>query len=139
MKWRSEAGAEAGAVPVEFAAAIAMLLLPVFVFVVTIAPVVERRTVAGRAAAEAARAFVVADDVAGGEAAARSIVDQINAGHPFTLTLSSLTGYLDRGSVVSATVEVAMPVIIFPGVIEFDVADYTATHEEEVDLFRSLP
>jgi len=135
VRWRTEAGA----VPVEFAAAIGMLLLPVFVFVVTIAPVVERRTVAGRAAAEAARAFVVADDVAGGEAAARSLIDQINAGHPFTLTLSSLTGDLDRGSVITATVEVTMPVIIFPGVIEFDVADYTAMHEEEVDLFRSLP
>jgi hypothetical protein len=40
---------------------------------------------------------------------------------------------------VTATVEVTMPVIIFPGVIEVDVADFTATHQEEVDLFRSLP
>jgi len=130
---------DSGAVPVEFAAAIGMLLLPVFVFVVTIAPVVERRTVAGRAAAEAARAFVVADDIASGRAAAKSLVDQINAGHPFTLTLTGLSGDLDRGTVVTATVEVAMPVIIFPGVIEVDVADFTATHREEVDLFRSLP
>jgi Flp pilus assembly protein TadG len=135
VKWRTDTGA----VPVEFAAAIGMLLLPVFVFVVTIAPVVERRNVAGRAAAEAARAFVVADDVASGQAAAQSLVDQINAGHPFTLTLTGLSGDLDRGSVVTATVEVTMPVIIFPGVIEVDVADYTARHQEEVDLFRSLP
>ena len=76
---------------------------------------------------------------AGGEAAARSLVDQMNAGHPFTLTLTSLSGDLDRGSVVTATVEVTMPLIIFPGVIEVDVADYTASHQEEVDLFRSLP
>ncbi|NNC92080.1 MAG: hypothetical protein HKN80_06275 [Acidimicrobiia bacterium] len=135
MRWREESGA----VPVEFAAAIALLLIPTFVFVVTIAPVVERKTVAGRAAAEAARAFVVADDVASGQAAAQSIVDQINADHPFTLTLKSLTGDLDRGSVVTATIEVTMPVIIFPAVIEVEVADYTATHQEAVDLFRSLP
>ena len=36
---------QTGAVPVEFAAAVGLLLLPVFVFVMTIAPVVERRTV----------------------------------------------------------------------------------------------
>lgn len=125
--------------PVELAAAIGFLLIPTFIFVVTIAPVVERRMVAGRAAAEAARAFVVADDVAGGQAAARSIVDQIDADHPFTLTLSSLTGDLDGGSVVTATVDVAMPVIIFPAVIEVDIGNYTATHQEVVDLFRSVP
>ncbi len=135
MRFRSDAGA----VPVEFAAAVGMLLIPIFIFVVTIAPVVERRNVAGRAAAEAARAFVVADDPAGGQAAAQSIVDQINAGHPFTLTLTNLAGDLERGSMVTASVEVNMPVIIFPGVVEVDVADYTATHREEVDLFRSLP
>lgn len=135
MRWRSDTAA----VPVEFAAAIGMLLLPVFVFVVTIAPVVERRNVAGRAAAEAVRAFVVADDAAAGRAAAQSLVDQINAGHPFTLTLTGLTGELERGSVATATVAVSMPVIIFPGVIQVDVADYTASHQEEVDLFRSLP
>lgn len=135
MKWRPDSGA----IPVEFAAAIAVLLIPTFIFAVTIAPVVERKTVAGRAAAEAARAFVVADDIAGGQAAAQSIVDQINADHPFTVTLTGLSGDLDRGSVVTATIEVSMPVIIFPTVIEVDVADYTATHHEEVDLFRSLP
>ncbi len=135
MRQRSDAGA----VPVEFAAAVGMLLIPIFIFVVTIAPVVERRNVAGRAAAEAARAFVVADDTASGQTAAESIVDHINAGHPFTITLTGLAGDLERGSVVTATVEVSMPVIIFPGAIEVDVADYTARHNEVVDLFRSLP
>jgi hypothetical protein len=131
-------GRESGAVPIEFVAAIGVLVLPVFIFVMTIAPVVERRNVAGRAAAEAARAFVVATDVASGEAAARSIVEDINASHPFTLTLS-LVGDLSRGTVVTAIVEVEMPLVIFPGLIEVEVADYTATHQEEVDLFRSLP
>jgi hypothetical protein len=126
-------------VPVEFAAAIGFLLIPTFIFVVTIAPVVERRMVAGRAAAEAARAFVLADDVARGQAAARSIVDQIDADYPFTLTLSRLTGDLGRGSVVTATVEVSMPVIIFPAVIEVTIGDYSATHQEVVDRFRSVP
>jgi len=128
---------DSGAVPVEFAAAIGLLVFPVFVFVMTIAPVVERRNVAGRAAAEAARAFVVAPDVAAGSAAAQSIIDQVNASHPFNLTLS-LAGDLDRGATVTATVEVAMPLVIFPGVQISSVADYTATHVEEVDLLRSF-
>jgi len=130
-------GTEAGAVPVEFAAAVGLLLLPVFVFVMTIAPVVERRTVAGRAAAEAARAFVIADDVASGLAAAQSIVDHINASQPFELSLD-VDGDLERGSVVTAVVKVDMPLVIFPGAAEVQIAAYTATHREEVDLFRSV-
>lgn len=129
---------DVGAVPVEFAAAIGLLVFPVFVFVMTIAPVVERRSVAGRAAAEAARAFVVAPDAASGIASAQSIIDQVNAKHPFHLSLS-LAGDLDRGARVTATVRVEMPVVIFPGVIELDIAAYTATHIEEVDLLRSIP
>ncbi|MBT8216833.1 MAG: hypothetical protein HKN74_12805 [Acidimicrobiia bacterium] len=126
-----------GAVPVEFAAAVGLLLFPIFVFVMTIAPVVERRTVAGRAAAEAARAFAVADDESSGRSAAQSIVDQIDANHPFSLSLS-LAGTLDRGAVVTASVVVGMPIVLFPGIDGITVADYTATHQEEVDLFRSL-
>lgn len=129
-------GVEAGAVPVELAAAIGLLLFPVFVFVLTIAPVVERRIVAGRAAAEAARAFVVADDASAGREAAHSLVEQIDANHPFTLTLS-LNGTLDRGSVVTARVDVAMPLLVFPGVETVTLGTYSATHREEVDLFRS--
>jgi Flp pilus assembly protein TadG len=130
-------GTETGAVPVEFAAAVGLLLVPVFVFVMTIAPVVERRNVAGRAAAEAARAFVVADDAASGLAAAQSIVDRVNSSHPFTLSLA-VSGDLERGSVVTATIDVDMPLVIFPGAAEIQVAAYTATHREEVDHFRSV-
>lgn len=128
---------DTGAVPVEFAAAIGFLVFPVFVFVMTIAPVVERRNVAGRAAAEAVRAFVVAEDAASGRVAAQSLVDQISANHPFDLTLT-LSGDLERGSIVTAQVEVAMPLVVFPGVDSINVGDYSATHREEVDLFRSL-
>ena len=128
---------EKGAIPVEFAAAVGLLLFPVVVFVMTIAPVVERRNVAGRAAAEAARAYAIADDTTSGAKAAQSIVDQIDANHPFDLNLN-LTGELDRGAVITAEVQVSLPLVIFPGVASFDVADYTATHREEVALFRSL-
>lgn len=129
---------ERGAIPVELAASVGLLLFPIFVFVMTIAPVVERRTVADRTAAEAVRAFVVADDAATGLADAQSVVDQANANHPYTLSLS-LEGDLERGAVVTATVGVEMPVIIFPGVVEVRVGTYTASHREAVDQFRSLP
>ena len=135
---RRPVAGEAGAVPVEFAAAVGLLVFPVFVFVMTIAPVVERRNIAGRAAAEAARAFAVADDPAGGLAAARSIVEQIDANHPYALSLE-VTGDIERGAVVTAEVRVGMPVVLFPGLAEIEVADYTAVHREEVELLRSLP
>lgn len=130
--------ADTGAVPVEFAAAVGLLLFPVVVFVMSIAPVVERRNVAGRAAAEAARAFATATNAESGVVAAQSIVDQINATHPFELSLS-IDANLDRGSSVTAEVKVAMPIVLFPGVDRIDVGTYAATHREEVDLFRSLP
>ena len=79
----------------------------------------------------------MADDAASGRAAAQSIVDRINSSHPFALSLA-VTGDLERGSVVTATVDVDMPLVIFPGAAEIRIAAYTATHREEIDLFRSV-
>lgn len=129
---------ERGVVQIEFVAAVGLLLFPVFVFVMTIAPVVERRTVAGRAAAEAARAYVLADSAAEATAAAQAIIDLIDAGHPYELTLRT-EGAFDRGETITVSVDVSMPVVIFPGIAELGVIPYTATHQERIEDYRSLP
>lgn len=129
---------ERGLVQVEFVAAIGLLLLPVFVFVMTIAPVIERRNVAGRAAAEAARAYVLADDEREAAGRAHSMVAAIDSQHSYGLELRT-AGVFDRGEMVVVSVDVEMPIVIFPGVAELDLVSYTATHRERIDDFRSLP
>lgn len=129
---------ERGAVQVEFVAAVGLLLFPMFVFVMTIAPVVERRGVAGKAAAEAARAYVLAEDVSDATTAAGATVEAIDANHPYELALTTVGGF-DRGETITVSVHVSMPVVIFPGVVELEVIRYTATHQEQIADFRSLP
>ena len=129
---------DSGAIQIEFLFAVGVLLFPIAVFVLTIAPVVERRNVAGRAAAEAARAYAVAPSESEALAAAAAIVDQIDANYSFDLTFS-LLGDFDRGGLVTAAVEVTLPAIVFPGVGDTPGVKYTAIHQENIDLYRSLP
>lgn len=129
---------DSGLIQIEFLVAIGVLLFPVAIFALTIAPVVERRNVAGRAAAEAARAYAVASTEADGLAAAAAIVEQIDGNYSFDLALS-VVGDLDRGGFVTATVAVILPAIVFPGVGEAPGVTYTASHQEDIDLYRSLP
>lgn len=127
-----------GAVQIEFLFAVGVLLFPIAIFVLTIAPVVERRNVAGRAAAEAARAYAVAPTETAAREAAAAIVDQIDGNYSFDLSLSLLADF-DRGGLVIATVEVTLPAIVFPGVGGAPGINYRATHQENIDLYRSLP
>lgn len=133
----------------EFAMAVATLLLPVALVVVAFGPWSERRVLAEGAAAEAARAVVLTlDQAAGAEVAARTV-----EGHGLDLSLGRL-GWcgadpaglsqpagscpLTRGSVVEATVEVWVPLIRTPW---GDIGGLwvRARHAEPVDLYRSLP
>ncbi len=127
-----------GAIQIEFLFAVGILLFPIAVFALTIAPVVERRNVAGRAAAEAARAYAVAPSESEAVAAALAIVDQIDSNYSFDLSLS-LAGDFDRGGLVTATVQVTLPAIVFPGVGDAPGVSYSASHRENIDLYRSLP
>ncbi len=129
---------DSGAIQIEFLFAVGILLFPIAVFVLTIAPVVERRNVAGRAAAEAARAYAVAPSESEAVSAARAIVDQIDSNYSFDLDLS-LAGDFDRGGLVTATVQVTLPAIVFPGIGEAPGFSYSASHRENLDLYRSLP
>ena len=129
---------DSGAIQIEFLFAVGILLFPIAVFVLTIAPVVERRNVAGRAAAEAARAYAVAPSESEALAAASAVVDQIDANYSFDLNLS-LVGDFDRGGLVTATVQVMLPAIVFPGVGDAPGVNYSASHQENIDLYRSLP
>lgn len=138
-----------GHAAVELALAVAVLMLPVALVVTSFGPWSERRVLAEAAAAEAARAVVLALDHRVGLDVIASMTeghgmapDQVRAswcGQQVS-SLAELAGgcSLTRGSVVTATVQVWVPLIPTPW---GDVGGLWATgvHAEPVDLYRSIP
>jgi hypothetical protein len=138
-----------GHAAVELALAVAVLMLPVALAVTAFGPWSERRVLADAAAAEAARAVVLAlDHRAGSEVIASMVqghglgLDQVRASwcDEEMGPLADLSGGcpLTRGSVVTATVQVWVPMVHTPW---GDVGGLWATgvHVEPIDLYRSIP
>lgn len=128
-----------GSAPLELALGIGLLVIPALVAVLSFAPWLEARAFVRAAAAEGARAAVLA----GGE--------PTSAGVAFVTDLASNRGYdvsvemcggggciLERGSYVTARVTVDVPLLATPW---GDVGGVTVEgfHAEPVDLYRSLP
>lgn len=130
-----------GAAPLELALGLGLILIPVAVVALSVAPVFEHYNFARRAAAEAARTLVLSTE--NPEAEAEAVVDQLSAGHgveldAVTVSFCGGTGCsLDRGTV--ASVEVAVQVQQVSAFLP--VGDFTvrATHTEQVDPYRSRP
>ena len=132
---------ERGASPIELALGLLLLVVPVSILALSIAPVFEHRNFASRAAAEAARVMVLADEDA--EAAALNAIDAQAAGmgiDPGVVTVRFCGGAgctLARGSLVTVEVSVAIPELSsFLPIGELTVR---AIHAEQVDLYRSRP
>lgn len=132
---------ERGATPVELALGVMLLVVPVAVVVLSIAPVFEHRNFARRAAAEAARTMVLsagdpsAEALAVIEAQARSM--GIDPGDVTVLLCGGAECAVDRGSVV--TVEVTVLVEELSSFLPIGTITVQAVHSEQVDLFRSRP
>jgi len=138
-----------GHAAVEFAMAVAVLMLPVALVVTAFGPWSERRVFAEAVAAEAARAAVLAlDEGPGSEvvsgAASGFGLDQslVRLGWcgmaPAALPAGAGSCSMVRGSFVSAAVEVWTPLVLTPwGPV--GGLWVSAEHVEPVDLYRSLP
>jgi hypothetical protein len=140
---------ERGHAAVELGLAVGLLLLPVAIAVLAFGPWSERRVFAEAAAAEAARAAVIQLDLSAGSA----VVDEMASNHDLGPELVRL-GWcgavpsaspdgqaacsFDRGSMISASVEVWVPLIATPWG-EIGGIWVGAVHSEPVDLYRSLP
>ena len=140
---------ERGHAAVEFAMAVAVLMLPVAIMVMAFGPWSEKRVFAESAAAEAARAAVVQLDHDAGTDVVVQIVDSYGidrdlvrlgwcGADPAVVSEPAGSCPLVRGSSVSATVEAWTPLINTPwgGVGGLWV---TASHVEPIDLYRSFP
>jgi len=131
---------------VEMALAVGVLLLPVTLVVTGFGPWSERRVTAEAAAAEAARAAVLELSVEAGEATMMATLDgqgidpgQVRVGWCGSAPATSPAGAcpLERGSVVTATVELWAPLVVTPwGPI--GGLWVVGEHSEPIDLYRSL-
>ena len=132
-----------GFVAAEWALAIGVIIIPVTLLVVSFPVWIERQSVARRAANEAARAFVLASSEGEGERAAGEVVEQIRQNYglaPGQLSAPAIDGRLARGEVVTVSVTVTMPAISIPlWEVSAGSWEWTATHAERVDDYRSFP
>ena len=132
---------ESGATPVELALGLMLLVVPVAIVVLSIAPVFEHRNFARRAASEAARIMVlttgdpVPEALEAIMAQARSM--GIDPGHVTVLFCGGVTCSVDRGNVV--TVDVAVEVEELSAFLPLGAITVRSVHSEQVDLYRSRP
>ncbi len=121
-------------------------MIPVAVIVLSLAPWYERAGIASLAAQEAARAAVLADDWDGALERALEVVDAVERARCgdvercLELDITSTTPRsLRRGSVVTVEVTVMLPVAVIPFLGSVGGFEFSTTHTETVDPYRSLP
>ncbi len=132
---------EKGSSPIELALGLGVILIPVAILVLSVAPVFEHNNFARRAAAEAARTLVLA--TGSPEDEARAVVRDLAAGFGIDQALVEVSFcggegcVLARGSVASVEVSVVVPQVS----VFLPVGDMTvrATHGEQIDPYRSRP
>lgn len=140
---------DSGHAAVELALAVGVLILPAALFVLSLGPWLEQRVTARAVAAEAARAAALDLDLTDGADAAMQLtishgvaVDRARLGwcgaDPIRIDAPSGSCSLARGSVVTAGVELWVPLITTPWGPVGGI--WTgASHSEPVDLYRSIP
>ena len=146
---------EGGATPIEFPLAVGFLLIPMAVLVMSIAPWVERQSMARVAAGEAARVLVLSPGAAPDQESALQIVWQVAQNHGVDAEDVSvffcapddgseqekgLFGCppLTRGDLVAVEVRVRVPAATVLGVGTFGEASVSARVTEQVEFFRSF-
>lgn len=130
-----------GSTPIELALGLMMIVVPVAIVVLLVAPVFEAHNFARRAAAEAARAGVVAiEDPLG---AASAAVARIAIGldmEPDAVTVEFCDGgpcSWARGA--TFTVEVSIQVDQVSELLPIGTLTVAARHGEQIDFYRSRP
>lgn len=132
---------ERGASPLELAMGLMLLVVPVTIIALSVAPVFEHRNFVRRAAAEAARTLVLVEDEP--EAAAIAVVEDVADGmgiDPGNVTVVLCGGsvcLLERGAQVAVEVRATVPEL--SSFLPIGDLTVTATHVEQVDPYRSRP
>lgn len=125
---------------VELALGMALIVIPAVVAVLSFSPWLEARAFVRTAAAEGARAAVLAGDDAA--SAGATLIADLAASRRIDVVTVELCGggscELERGGFVTARVTVDVPLVSTPW---GDVGGITVVgrHAEPVDAYRSLP
>lgn len=145
---------QSGFTAVEWAIGLGVIVLPLMIAVMSIAPILDRLSTAQTMAQEAARTMALADDWSTGESAAQRLAHQIGRNHGIAesewcttgraqcvmVEISAMTpGTLRRGEEVIVTVRVPVAAITIPFIGEFAALTLTGSHTERVDDYRSFP
>ena len=152
-RWRRPrpAVADGGSAAIELVAGVGLLVLPTVLLVLSLPGWAQARTAADVAAREAARTVVLADDPTGAEAleAGRRVAGSVLANHghtgrsvpEFTWEQIEVTGQEGRvrQQLVRVTVHVRMPAVSVPLIGSWAGFDWSVTHVEPVDIYRSVP
>ena len=132
---------ERGASPIEFALGILTIVLPIAIVVLSVAPIFEARNFVRRAAAEAARAGVLAtaEPLAAASESVVSVAEGmgIASGDVSVLFCDGAACSWGRGAVF--VVEVSMSVRQVSELLPIGEITVRARHAEQVDLYRSRP
>jgi hypothetical protein len=145
---------ESGFTTVEWAFGLGLIVLPLMIAVMSVAPVLDRQSTARTMAQETARAMVLADDWDTGAVAAIDLARRIARNHGIeeaewcpgrpedgcvSVAIDGTTpGFLGRGEEVYVTVRVPVSALAVPFVGEFAGFMLTGTHAERVDDYRSF-
>lgn len=146
---------EDGFTAIEWALGLGLVVLPLIIAVMSIAPILDRLSTARTMAQEAARAMVLADDWAAGELAADSVARRVAGNHGIgdgewcaapgdaecvAVDITGTTpGVLERGGEVYVTARVPASAVTIPFIGEFAGITLSGTHTERIDDYRSFP
>ncbi len=147
---------ERGATPIEFAAGVGLLLIPIVFLVASFAPWVERQSMARVAAAEAARLVATSPTGEVDEVFISGVVSTIASNHgvdagdvsvyfcpadgaPDAIRAAASCSPIVRGQLLRVEVDVQMPALTIPLIASVGEVTWTAVHIEQVDRYRSIP
>ncbi|MDX1659732.1 MAG: hypothetical protein R3343_12995 [Nitriliruptorales bacterium] len=141
--------AERGSAAIELVAGVGLLVFPAVLLVLSLPTWAQARTAAEVAAREAARTVVLADDPMGpaATAAGRAAAETVLANHgrrlvgepTFEWDRVDAAGGRVRQDQVAATVTIRMPAVAVPFVGSWAAFDWSTTHVEPLDIYRSVP
>jgi len=146
---------QGGFTAVEWAVGLGLIVLPLVIAVMSIAPMLDRLSTARTMAQESARTMVLAEEWDAGEEAALDLAHQVARNHGIDDTewcaevaadgclsveiTGTTPGTLSRGEEVYVVVHVPTAAVAIPFVGGFVEFMLTGAHTERVDDYRSFP
>ena len=132
---------EAGFIALEWALAIVTLLIPMVLVGAGVSRWPEHQQAARAAAAEAARAAVIAPTAEEADGVARAVAAQVATNYgldPSAVTVAFAAPTWDWGAEITVTVTVEMPTLDVPGVGSWSATDWSTSSTQRIEDYRGF-